>query len=83
MRNCQIITGQFVLSLCVTAWLILASTSSFQYWQTRTIEMMYAKVGEALRNVGSSAHPTDYLVKLCPIVGPFGRVEVKGSWIVD
>ena len=29
--------------------------------------MMYKKVGDALKNVGSDAHPTDYLVSL--IVG--------------
>ena len=51
------------------------------YWQTRTIEMMYKKVGEALRMVGSRAHPTDYLVFMCPakreLPGPhLDRLEI-------
>ena len=36
------------------------------YWQTRTIEMMYQKVGDALAQAGSDAHPTDYLLFMCP-----------------
>lgn len=37
------------------------------YWQNRTMEMMYARVGEALRNVGDTGtHPTDWLLFLCP-----------------
>ena len=45
------------------------------YWQTRTIEMMYGKIGEALRqspNLGSS-HPTDWLLFMCP-----GKRELPG-----
>ena len=45
------------------------------YWQTRTIEMMYGKIGEALRqsqNMASS-HPTDWLLFMCP-----GKRELPG-----
>ena len=36
------------------------------YWQTRTIEMMYARVGEAILHSGSNTHPTDWLLFMCP-----------------
>jgi len=37
------------------------------YWQYKTMEMMYARVGQALQAVGdSTSHPTDYLLFLCP-----------------
>lgn len=36
------------------------------YWQTRTIEMMYRRVGEALKQTGNTSHPTDWLIFLCP-----------------
>uniref|UniRef100_A0A2P2IDE3 phospholipase D n=1 Tax=Hirondellea gigas TaxID=1518452 RepID=A0A2P2IDE3_9CRUS len=35
------------------------------YWQYRTIEMMYQKIAVALKEKGSSAHPTDYLSLFC------------------
>ena len=45
------------------------------YWQTRTIEMMYGKIGEALRRSPtlSSSHPTDWLLFMCP-----GKRELPG-----
>ena len=45
------------------------------YWQTRTIEMMYGKIGEALRQSPSlgSSHPTDWLLFMCP-----GKRELPG-----
>ena len=36
------------------------------YWQTRTIEMMYKRVGDAIKASGSQTHPTDWLIFLCP-----------------
>ena len=46
------------------------------YWQTRTIEMMYKKVGEAIAQAGSDAHPTDYLLFMCP-----GKREDPGEYL--
>jgi len=34
-------------------------------WQFRTIEMMYKKIGKAIRETGIHAHPTDYLSIFC------------------
>ena len=36
------------------------------YWQTRTIEMMYKRIGNALKETGNPTHPTDWLIFLCP-----------------
>lgn len=36
------------------------------YWQTRTIEMMYKRVGDAIKASGNQTHPTDWLIFLCP-----------------
>ena len=36
------------------------------YWQTRTIEMMYKRVGDALNATRIPTHPTDWLIFLCP-----------------
>ena len=38
------------------------------YWQYKTMEMMYRKIGHALKNTGmdSVCHPTDYCLFLCP-----------------
>lgn len=46
------------------------------YWQTRTMEMMYARVGEALEAAGisGSSHPTDWLLFMCP-----GKREAPGD----
>ena len=44
------------------------------YWQHRTMEMMYDRVGKALRDVGSDTHPTDWLLFLCP-----GKREARGE----
>ncbi len=46
------------------------------FWQTRTIEMMYRQVGDALRTYGNNSHPTDYLLFLCP-----GKRELAGEHI--
>ncbi|XP_063866961.1 uncharacterized protein LOC135104027 [Scylla paramamosain] len=35
------------------------------HYQFLTIQMMYKRIGEALREAGSDLHPTDYLVFLC------------------
>ncbi|KAL7645158.1 UNVERIFIED_CONTAM: hypothetical protein RMT77_003536 [Armadillidium vulgare] len=35
------------------------------HWQYRTMDMMYRRISKALRKVGSSAHPTDYLSFFC------------------
>ena len=43
------------------------------YWQTRTIEMMYRRVGDAIRTAGLDSHPTDWLLFLCP-----GKREMAG-----
>ena len=45
------------------------------YWQTRTIEMMYARVGEAIRAAGSQTHPTDWLLFMCPGMREFSQHE--------
>ena len=31
------------------------------YWQTRTIEMMYQRVGDAIKETGNGTHPTGKL----------------------
>ena len=36
------------------------------YWQTRTIEMMYKRIGDAIKASGNGTHPTDWLIFLCP-----------------
>jgi len=36
-------------------------------WQRRTMAMMYTRIAQVLRETGSSAHPQDYLLFLCPI----------------
>ena len=46
------------------------------YWQTRTIEMMYKKVGDALLQYGLNSHPTDWLLFLCP-----GKRESPGDYL--
>ena len=43
------------------------------YWQTRTIEMMYKRVGEAIKQAGLKSHPTDWLLFMCP-----GKRELPG-----
>jgi len=43
------------------------------FWQFKTMEMMYQRVGEALKQVGSPDHPTDWLIFLCP-----GKREAGG-----
>jgi phospholipase D1/2 len=44
------------------------------FWQFKTMEMMYQRVGEALKQTGSSTHPTDWLLFLCP-----GKREAGGQ----
>ncbi|XP_069975948.1 uncharacterized protein [Penaeus vannamei] len=44
--------------------------------QYETIRMMYHKIGEELRAVGSCLHPTDYLVFLC-----MGKQEPKPTYV--
>lgn len=44
------------------------------YWQTRTIEMMYRQVADALATAKIIAHPTDYLLFLC-----LGKREAFGD----
>ena len=39
----------------------------------RTIEMMYNKVGDALKRANLNSHPTDWLIFMCP-----GRREAPG-----
>ena len=36
------------------------------YWQFKTIEMMYKRIGEAILQCNSQSHPTDWLLFLCP-----------------
>ena len=43
------------------------------FWQYKTMEMMYQRVGEALKQTGSPSHPTDWLLFLCP-----GKREAAG-----
>ena len=43
------------------------------YWQTRTIEMMYNRVGDAIKQAGLDSHPTDWLLFMCP-----GKRELPG-----
>mmetsp|Transcript_27391 Transcript_27391/g.76542 ORF Transcript_27391/g.76542 Transcript_27391/m.76542 type:complete len:576 (+) Transcript_27391:41-1768(+) len=35
------------------------------HWQFYTVSMMYDRIAKALKEVGSSRHPTDYLVFMC------------------
>jgi len=44
------------------------------YWQTRTIEMMYKRVGDAIKQAGLNSHPTDWLLFMCP-----GKRELPGA----
>lgn len=44
------------------------------YWQTRTIEMMYKRVGDAIKQTGLNSHPTDWLLFMCP-----GKRELPGA----
>ena len=48
------------------------------YWQTRTIEMMYKRVGEAIKQAGLNSHPTDWLLFMCP-----GKRELAGPHLND
>ena len=51
------------------------------YWQTKSMEMMYRKIGKALIDTGAmktGAHPTDYLLFLCP-----GKKEASGPHLED
>ena len=41
-------------------------TQAILYWQARTIEMMYQRIGDAIKASGSRTHPTDWLMFLCP-----------------
>ena len=43
------------------------------FWQYKTMEMMYLRVGEALKQTGNPTHPTDWLLFLCP-----GKREAPG-----
>ena len=43
------------------------------HWQYKTMEMMYERIGDALRIKKSSTHPTDWLLFLCP-----GKREASG-----
>ena len=44
------------------------------YWQYKTMEMMYHRIGQALLRTGNDSHPTDWLLFLCP-----GKREVPGD----
>ena len=46
------------------------------YWQTRTIEMMYKRVGDALNAAGNPTHPTDWLIFLCPGMTYFMQKQI-------
>ena len=48
------------------------------YWQTRTIEMMYKRIGDALQETGNPTHPTDWLIFLCP--GMYFEVSNKQTY---
>ncbi|ROT65057.1 Phospholipase [Penaeus vannamei] len=54
-------------------YLIMADST---YICSMTIRMMYHKIGEELRAVGSCLHPTDYLVFLC-----MGKQEPKPTYV--
>ena len=47
------------------------------YWQTRTIEMMYSRVAEAIQRCQSQSTPTDWLLFLCP--GEFLKLQSDHS----
>ena len=36
------------------------------FWQFRTIQFMYKRIGEALERTGNDSHPCDWLIFLCP-----------------
>ncbi|MCL4148453.1 UNVERIFIED_CONTAM: hypothetical protein GTU68_052418 [Idotea baltica] len=40
-------------------------TQEMLHWQFRTMEMMYYRIGNAIRDVGINAHPQDYLLFFC------------------
>lgn len=49
------------------------------YWQTRTIEMMYRRVGDAIKETGSPTEPTDWLLFLCPGLFTFCKVDAGSA----
>ncbi|KAG0711561.1 Phospholipase D beta 2 [Chionoecetes opilio] len=42
-----------------------SSIKAILHYQFLTIQMMYKRIGEALREAGSDRHPSDYLLVLC------------------
>lgn len=58
--------------------LLFNSTNNVRnvFLQSRTIEMMYKRIGEAIRQSGIDSHPTEWLLFLCP-----GKREEKGPWL--
>jgi len=46
------------------------------YWQIRTIEMMYKRVGEAIKQSGIDSHPLEWLQFFCPATR-----EARGPWL--
>ena len=64
---------QYALTLCMYIACTKLTTynnntylQEILYWQYKTMEMMYRKVGQALEQIGDSSHPTDWLLFLCP-----------------
>ncbi|KAJ9448882.1 Phospholipase D alpha 1, partial [Diplonema papillatum] len=51
-----------------------AAMQEILYWQYNTIEMMYTMIAAALKESGSSGHPTDYLNFFC-----LGKREPKAT----
>jgi phospholipase D1/2 len=50
-----------------------SSIQQMLFYQYRTMEMMYKRVAEAIKESGSNTHPTDWLLFLC-----LGKREEKG-----
>jgi len=48
------------------------------YWQYRTMEAMYTRIGGAISSLGLPTRPTDYLLFLCP-----GKQECPGEVPAD
>ena len=54
-----------------------SSLQEILYWQYKTMEMMYHRIGQALIRTGNTeTHPTDWLIFLCP-----GKRELPGEYL--
>lgn len=53
-----------------------SASQEILYWQTKTMEMMYHKIGKTIAEEGSDTHPTDWLLFLC-----LAKREPRGDYL--